>query len=622
MSDLLISAINWLIQLVETIRYRDSYLDSEDPSKKIIDSFRFDKTTWLVKVKGGWGPISQVHLTQPYEPWRLRLQDGKTLMCADDHQVINLHGEKMLVKYMINGDMVLTENSYCMVDSVMKMSGKRSMYDLSVETAEHSYFADGILSHNTVMTSVFITHYLIFNKDRNVMVLANVGRTMEELIDKIKVIMSNVPFFMKPGVIVNNVKSMKFDNGCRLFGMPTTKNAGIGFAVHLLYMDEFAHIHPNFIDFFWKSAYPTISSSHVSKVIITSTPNGTNKFYELYTAALQGENDFHPIRIDWWQVPGRDEAWKQKEIKNLGSEEDFNQEYGNQFLSSSRLLLDPKTMQMMKNSAVEYVHETIDGLEDLEIDYQNLKWHPKFKVNEVEGGKFVFSIDLSEGVGRDYHVVNIFKLIPTPKSYIEKMKDFDDESDFFSLLQVGMFRHNRCDVDTVASIVSYLLYEVFGEDNVAIVLEMNYDGQRFTDKLEKDDRFYDEILVHSLHSENSKHVKPGIKVRNGNKKAFCSNSKRLIRLVRIILTEINTYNEMSNFGINDKGTYSSQIGNDDIAATCVNLTTYFESEQFSMQVEEYFDELQDDIKTLIQSKLSTNGDEDDYDPEEGWGLLE
>ena len=622
MSDILISAIEWLIQFVETVRYRDLYLDKDDDSVKILNSHRFDRTRWLVKVKGGWGPISQLHVTQPYEPWRVVLEDGKTMQCADNHQIMNLQQEKMLVKHMLSGDIVATENSYSKVDSVMKLSGKRSMYDLSVETAEHCYFTDGILSHNTVMTSVFITHYLIFNKDRNVMVLANVGRTMEELIDKIKVIMSNVPFFMKPGVIVNNIKSMKFDNGCRLFGMPTTKNAGIGFAVHLLYMDEFAHIHPNFIDFFWKSAYPTISSSKVSKVIITSTPNGTNKFYDIYTAALHGENDFHPIRIDWWQVPGRDEEWKQKEIRNLGSEEDFNQEYGNQFLSSSRLLLDSVTMQMMKNTSVKYVHQVIEALEDDGVEYSALTWHPKFKVNDIDGGKFVISIDLSEGVGRDYHVVNIFKLIVTPKVQIEKMDDFDDESDFFSLLQIGMFRLNRADVDVVANVTSTLIYEIFGEDNVAVVLEMNYDGKRFIDKLEKDDRFYDDMLVHTLHTENSKNVKPGIKIRNGNKKYFCSSTKRYVRTLRIILNEINTYNELSNFGVNDKGTYSSQIGNDDIASTCINLAAYFDSEQFTAQVEDYYDTLPNDAKQLIQSKLDTIGEDDGFDPQEGWGALE
>jgi len=620
MFSLLIIVINWLIQFVETVRYRNLGVDHTDPSKKIIDSHRFERTMWLVKVKGGWGPISQVHMTQPYEPWKLKLSDDKELYCADHHQIINLHGEKMLVNCMTNGDLVTTDTSYATTDSVYKLSGRRSMYDLSVETADHSYFTNGILSHNTVMSSVFITHYLIFNKDRNVMVLANVGKTMEELIDKIKVIMSHVPFFMKPGVIVNNIKTMKFDNGCRLFGNTTTKNSGIGFTVHLLYMDEFAHIHPNFIDFFWKATYPTISSSMVSKIIITSTPNGMNKFYDIYTAALNGDNDFNPIRIDWWQVPGRDDAWKKKEIKNLGSEEDFNQEYGNQFITSSRLLLDAATMQILKNTAVEFNHATIDYFEENDIEYDKLVWHPKFNVNEATG-KFVFSIDLSEGVGRDYHVVNIFKLIPTPKAYLEKIKDYVDEADFFSLLQVGIFRHNRCDVDAVASVVGGLLYEVFNEDDVAIVLEMNYDGKRLVDRLEKDDRFYDEILVHTLHTENSSKMKPGLKIRAGNKKALCSSAKRLVRTVRIILTEKLTYVEMSNFGVNDKGSYSSQIGHDDIASTNINLSAYFDSEQFTIQVEDLYDELDEALKKLIEAKLSKIGEDEDYEEGE-WGLIE
>jgi hypothetical protein len=104
-------------------------------------------------------------------------------------------------------------------------------------------------------------------------------------------------------------------------------------------MDEFAHIHPNFIESFFRSTYPTVSSSKVSRIIITSTPNGMNKFYEIYQGALSGDNSFNPVRVDWWQVPGRDEEWKREEIANLGSEELFNQEYGNQFLSSTSLLL-------------------------------------------------------------------------------------------------------------------------------------------------------------------------------------------------------------------------------------------------------------------------------------------
>ena len=55
---------------------------------------------------------------------------------------------------------------------------------------------------------------------------------------------------------------------------------------------------------------PTVSSMEDSKIIITSTPNGYNKFYDIYQGAVEGRNSYHPIRVDWWQVPGRDEKWR------------------------------------------------------------------------------------------------------------------------------------------------------------------------------------------------------------------------------------------------------------------------------------------------------------------------
>ena len=202
----------------------------------------------------------------------------------------------------------------------------------------------------SIMSSIFLVWYLLFNHDKNAMILANVGDTAEELMDKIKSIIRGLPFFLKPGTMVNNVMSMRFDNGCRIIAKTTTKTSGIGFTIHFLYMDEFAHINPSFMEAFFRSTYPTVSSSKVSRIIITSTPNGMNKFYEMYSDAVKKQNTFNPIRVDWWQVPGRDDAWKQNEISNLGSEELFNQEYGNQFLSSSTLLLSSKRSRGMRLS--------------------------------------------------------------------------------------------------------------------------------------------------------------------------------------------------------------------------------------------------------------------------------
>jgi len=71
---------------------------------------------------------------------------------------------------------------------------------------------------------------------------------------------------------------MSFDNGSRVIAMTTTKNTAIGYTIHLAYLDEFAHIEPNMVEAFYKSVYPTLSSSTISKVIISSTPNGKINF--------------------------------------------------------------------------------------------------------------------------------------------------------------------------------------------------------------------------------------------------------------------------------------------------------------------------------------------------------
>ena len=259
----------------------------------------------------------------------------------------------------------------------------------------------------SITSAIILVWYLLFNHDKNAMILANVGSTAEELMDKIKSIVKGLPWFLKPGMVVNNVMSMKFDNGCRAIAKTTTKTSAIGFTIHFLYMDEFAHIHPNFIESFFRSTYPTVSSSQVSRIIITSTPNGQNKFWEIYQGAMTGDNTFNPIRVDWWQVPGRDEEWKRKEIANLGSEELFNQEYGNQFLSSSTLLLGSKELQKIKSNEVEYVWKEVDALDDLQVGYENFRWHPKFDPNSTDptGKRFVLSIDLAGGGGGDFTVL-------------------------------------------------------------------------------------------------------------------------------------------------------------------------------------------------------------------------
>jgi hypothetical protein len=46
------------------------------------------------------------------------------------------------------------------------------------------------------------------------------------------------------------------------------------------------------------------------------TPNGRNLYYKMWDDAINKRNEYIPIEINWYDVPGRDEAWKQSVIAN------------------------------------------------------------------------------------------------------------------------------------------------------------------------------------------------------------------------------------------------------------------------------------------------------------------
>jgi hypothetical protein len=513
-------------------------------------------------------------------------------------------------------DVVYFADNYChvMTDEGIRQIKLRDYQIQILNQYQHhrkNVFVSPRQSGKTITSSIFLLWYLLFNFEKNAMIMANIGDTAAELMDKIKVIMKGLPFFLKPGLVVYNVMTMKYDNGCRIMAKTTTKTSSIGYTIHMLYMDEFAHINPNFINQFFKSVYPTISSSQIARVIITSTPNGMNKFWEIYKGAIEGENEFNPIRVEWWQVPGRDEEWKRKEIAALGSEEDFNQEYGCQFLSSSRLLLDSNTLKRLKNTEEQFIFHELWPFEKSPIDYSGLLWHPKFdpaSVFEKDGQKFYISIDTASGGGGDYSVANIFKVAPMPSNVIKNKRFFEDESDFFCLLQVGIFRSNNIEIDEFKAFLEILITGVLGVDNARIVLELDHKGEMLMDKLMDCEDFFDEMFVYTKHSEASTKLKPGVKLTVKNKEKFCYDLKINARGFKIIPSNKNGIHELANFGINPNGSFSSQIGKDDEAMTLVNLNCVFDNGDFQETVMDLYDIIPEKFRKLIEERLSENNE--------------
>ena len=77
---------------------------------------------------------------------------------------------------------------------------------------------------------------------------------------------------------------------------------------------------------FFASTYPVISAGKTTKVIITSTPNGMNLFYKMWTDAVNGKSEFKPKQFWWDAHPDRDAKWKLETLRNI-SQKQFDQEF-------------------------------------------------------------------------------------------------------------------------------------------------------------------------------------------------------------------------------------------------------------------------------------------------------
>lgn len=467
----------------------------------------------------------------------------------------------------------------------------------------------------TITASIYNAWYLIFNTDKNTLILANKSDTTKEIIDKTKVVVENLPFFMKPGIIKYDVMNVRCDNGCRLAGQATTAKAGIGFTIHNLFLDEFAHIHPAIVDTFYENVYPTLSASKVSRITITSTPNGFNKFYQIYQSAERGDNEYHSMRIDWWEHPDRDDEWYKRELTNLGSIESFNRQYGNEFVSSSNLLLDPVDLKKMRKSKVKYTSRELDQFEDISIDVDGfLEFHSDFDVEEcrTKDRYWLFTVDIAEGNGGDFSVINIFEVQPMTSKEINLVNNPGAMYDFFKLEQVGRFRSNEHVIEDFAKILYTLAVDIFYNENVKMIVEYNTYGtilfQYLRTVFPQRNDFDDEMVVRFKHRHDSRTLKPGIKLKADNKAIFCQNFAKLYKNNRINITDNETVQEASLFGKGRSGGYSAQMGHDDIIITAITATEFLNTTDYADYIEELLDVIDDSLHTEMERILYKDTD--------------
>lgn len=586
--------IGKIIEIVEALEYRHLDLDENDPYKKILNTVKISDT--CVKSDTGYVPVSEIHKTQPYTVYEVKTKSGKVIECADIHIVYRqtekngtLINDAVWIKDLNVGDFILTKSGAEKVVSIYKSPYKLSMYDVTVDTDEHRYYSNGILSHNTTTVSSFLSWMLIFHPDRNILVVANKEATAMEIVDKITNIFKGLPYFMKPGCINFGKTGFRLENGSRILSSATTNTASIGFTIHCILLDEFAHIPDNIVTNFWRSVYPTLSSSKISQCIITSTPNGTtNKFYEIWSNAIEKKNSFVPIRTDYWEVPSHDDAWAAKMKADFG-EEEFAQEFELQFNINSKMLLKAEDMLYLSYFRTEFVHKKINSDNEF-LNDQYLWWHPNFDPNDISPfDKFVFIVDTAEGTGDpsqkfkggkdrtpDSNTISIFKVVLNSPCNMKKWAARScNIRDAFRYIQVGKFECNSEDEEYAGKVCAALAYDLMDDDileNVKVMLEMNFNGKSFIQAMQKNPRYSESTIVRTYHTKPI----PGEKQRRRlgfkttrDKEYYCLKGAKMINMRRIIVCDAETFNQMQSFGY-VKGKLKGIACHDDLSMPVFN----------------------------------------------------
>ena len=133
---------------------------------------------------------------------------------------------------------------------------------------------------STIIVS-YLLHYVLFNDNVNVAILANKSSTARDLLGRLQLAYEHLPKWMQQGVINWNKGSLELENGSKIVAASTSSSAVRGRTFNIIFLDEFAYVPNNIAQEFFSSVYPTISSGQSSKVMIVSTPHGKKMFYKM-----------------------------------------------------------------------------------------------------------------------------------------------------------------------------------------------------------------------------------------------------------------------------------------------------------------------------------------------------
>ena len=387
---------------------------------------------------------------------------------------------------------------------------------------------------STIIIS-YLLHYVLFNPNTTVAVLANKSTTARDILGRLQLAYENLPKWMQQGIIAWNKGNIELENGSKILAAATSSSAIRGGSYNVIFLDEFAFVPTNVADQFFASVYPTITSGQNTKVIIVSTPHGMNQFYKLWVDAEEKRNEYIPIEVHWSEVPGRDEKWKKQTIANT-SESQFSTEFECEFLGSIDTLITSSKLKMLTYK------KPVQSNAGLDIHIPPQKDHT-----------YLLTADVSRGTSNDYSAYVVFDVTTIPYTIAAK------------------YRAN----DVKPLIFPNKIYDVARAYNQAFVLiEVNDIGEQVANAMQFDLE-YDNLVMASMRGRAGQvlgggfsggKAQLGVRTTKAVKKIGCSNLKQMVEDNKLIIEDFDCINELSTFIVKGSSFEADAGCNDDLVA--------------------------------------------------------
>lgn len=387
----------------------------------------------------------------------------------------------------------------------------------------------------TQTVAAILLWYVLFNENFSVAILANKDRQAREILSRIQNAYEHLPKWLQQGIVTWNKGDIELENGSKILASATSSSAIRGTSQNLVYLDEFAFVPSNLQEEFFASVYPTIASGKTTKVLITSTPNGMNMFYKIWTDSEEGRNSYVRQSVHWSMIPGRDDEWKEETIKNT-SERQFQVEFECEFLGSSNTLIEAKKLQQLTWKEPMHRYDDLDVYEE-----------PK------ENHKYFMTVDVSRGSSIDYSAFLVFDVTTVPYKLVAK------------------YRNN----EIAPLLYPNIIWRAGKWYNEALVLiEVNDNGQQIADILFYDLEYEGVVMTQSKGRAGIKmgggyKVKPirGLKQTKQTKRIGCANFKSLVESDKLIFHDYDLIYELFRF-VENKASYEAEEGEHDDLVMC------------------------------------------------------